>query len=374
MSARVLLGVTVTAADSPADLLGSVRRLAATGAPADLLVLDDSSDAEASAEVAHQCQVSGVLYHRAPRRLGRTRAANLALRAAATHGYDHAVLLLGETLAAAGVVDGLTAAAESTGAAVVMAWSSTADDYGLGIENATRYLNHQSAVDQVGASLSSNFGDVVFDVPSAAAPCVLVPTRAVRELGLLDPVFADYGSGLTDWSLRARSHGWRVCLAPGTFVLDAGSRANGTGPDSPTAQGTALVDLRYPQFRDQLVAFRSSGLIAAARIGASRRMVLDGARTNGYTLEVGWVASALPRGNAVRCRVTPDAPGVVTCELSGFAFTFGFTEGADPAEVVEDFFGTEPVSVATDEDREVAPPFAGRVGRDDDRLAYPARI
>lgn len=374
MSARVLLCVTVTAADSPADPLGSVRRLAAAGAPADLLVLDESGDTETSAELARQCQVSGVLYYRAPRRLGRTRAANLALRAAVTHGYDHAVLLLGETLAAAGLVDGLTAAADSTGAAVVMAWSSSADDYGLGVEDATRRLGHQSAVDRVGASLSSNFGDVVFDVPSAAAPCVLVPTGAVRELGLLDPVFSDYGSALTDWSLRGRSHGWRVCLAPGTFVLDAGSRPNGAGPDLPAAQGTALVDLRFPQFRDQLVAFRSSGLIAAARIGAARRMVLDGARTNGYTLEVGWVARPLPHGDAVSCRVTPEAPCVVTCEFSGFTFTLGFTEGADPAKVAEEFFGAEPVRAATDEDREVAPPFASWGGRDDDRLAYPARI
>lgn len=372
MTERLLLCVLATSPDPV--VLESVRRQSVPGVDVDVVVLDETGDSVRSEQLARACEELGLLRYRSPRRLGTTRAANLALRAALAAGHRDVVLTQGDGVLAAGTVERLRAAARRERSAVVMAWSDDGGEYGLECAEPDALRADPSLVDAIGDGLADNFGEVVFDVPTAPGGCVLVPTEAVEQVGLLDPVLQDHASALTDWSLRARSHGRRVSLAPSTFVARPARPAPGHAAWAAAQLGSAVVDQRYPQHRDQLVAFRASGLVAAARVGAGRRLMIDGARRDGYSIEVGWVVPAAEGTPLVRCLLAPEPAETVRCEYRGFTFTLGLEPEDDPVAVLADLLGGPPREANLYDRGRVASDVAVRTGVATDRYSYPTRI
>lgn len=377
MTARVLVCLTAHhGPDRTLSSLESAHRLGARDAAVDVLLLDD--DPADAAPLAARCAEVGVGYYRSRRTLGPARAANLGLRAALEGEYDHVLLVEAGCLLPANLLDSLLPAATQPGVACVMPWSNDVGLYSLENTAPARHLADQETVDWLAAALGSNFGDVVFDVPVATGGCVLIPTAAVRDVGLLDPVFT-YGFGqLEDWSLRSKSFGHRVCLAPSTFVYRP---APDSAPSAARAaavadhRGRALVDLRFPQFQDQLVAFRSSGLVEAARTGAARSVMVEGARTAGYTVDVGWLPRTVHDDSTrVRCVVAPDEAGVVRCEFRGFVFERPIGGVEELAAALDDLFGTLPAQVNVYDRGRVGSELALRLGLAADRFVYPTRV
>ncbi|WP_282948106.1 glycosyltransferase family 2 protein [Cellulomonas endometrii] len=373
MTDGILIGVVVTSLVPAA--LEAVRDQRLSDGDIDVLVLDETPDVVRSGELADACEELGLQRYRSPRPLGATRAMNLVLRAAAAARHRDAVLTTGADVLARGTVDRLRRAARANRSAVVLAWSDELDEYTLECTQADALVRDRELVDAVAASLDDNFGDVVFEVPFAGDGCVLLPTEAVEHVGLLDPVLEDRAAALTDWSLRAKSHGRRVSLVPGTFVARPAAR---TDPPAAAAArerlGQAVIDLRFPQFRDQLVAFRASGLVADARVGAARRLVVDGARRDGYALEVGWLAPASNGAPMVRCHVPPEPGETVRCTYRGFIFTLGLGREEEPVGALAALLGGPPRVVNLYDRGRAAEEIAARTGLGTDHYAYPTRV
>lgn len=381
MISDVLVCVVVTDEEDAERALESAARIGDDAGRVDVLVLDETTRESEQETVRRTVAHLGLPSYRSPRRLGGTRAINLALRAALDGDYSGALLMTGADVLAASAVERLAGAAAATGAAAVMAWSTSSGEYALECTDAVALRKDQEYVDAVGTALASNFGDVVFDVPHVSDACVLLPLEAVREVGLLDPVLEDRGAALTEWSLRARARGRRICLAPAAFVASSPPPAD--VPEYPVPAevrrarlGAAVVDLRYPQFREQMVAFRSSGLVAAARAGAGRCLVREGARTSGYAIEVGWLAPPPPPGapRRVRCSVSPEPADRLTCEYRGFTFARGLAGDEDVVDVLAELFEGPPAEVHLYDRGTVATAVAERTGLATDHFTYPTRV
>ncbi len=85
----------------------------------------------------------------------------------------------------------------------------------------------------------------------------------VEDVGVMDPVFGRGYCEETDWSLRSLAAGYRVALAPGTFVYHAGR-----GSNLERRAGRRASTPRCPRTRpSSTCATRAS----AARCGRSRR-------------------------------------------------------------------------------------------------------
>ena len=52
----------------------------------------------------------------------------------------------------------------------------------------------------------------------------------------------------------------------------------------------AIIDLRYPQFRSQVAAFSSSGLLEEMHTNVIKKILSEGGRQFGYRVDFGWVA------------------------------------------------------------------------------------
>ena len=380
MNERLLLCLTVDEDRSLASIAAaSAARLGGHEVDVDVLVLDDCAEpTDAGTQLARRCHELGIGYYRSPRRLGTPRTVNLGIRAAQRASYGYVVVARADVILPANLIDQLLDAQRRTGAASVSAWSSSLGEYSL--ENSDpAMVADQDVVDWVSTTLATNFGDVVFDVPVGVALCTLLPVPVIQDVGLMDPVFESGHGYMTDWTLRARSHGHRVCLAPGAFVHRTGSpetRPPGSRRHDEIAaqQAHALVDLRYPQFAEQLVAFRSSNLVPDARQGATRSIVLAAAADFGYSIDVGWLPRRPDAPADVRCVVGPDVVSSIRMEYRGFRFDLPLETDEDPTSTLKAFFGAPPTQITLHDRGRVGTELSANAGSVQDRFVYPTRL
>jgi hypothetical protein len=206
-------------------------------------------------------------------------------------------------------------------------------------------------VDWVSATLAGEFGDAGIDIPAGISFCILIPTAVIREVGIMDPV---YGRGYceeTDWSLRSKSQGFRVTLAPSVFVYHQGRGSTAeagllSAGHTTVPANEAILDMRFPFFRSQVDAFLSSDLLDTAWRAAARAVVVEAARQWGYILEVSWLHRPhLHEEQLVRVSVQPDgrAP-LVTMDFLGFQLTLN-SSLAELDQPIIDLLGKDPVSL-----------------------------
>ncbi len=317
---RVLLAITVFDGRPVVPrCLTSARRLAPTTCDLDVVVLDDASPEPGwSAELEGLCATYGMRYYRSPRNLGIPRNVNLGLLLAQAESYDHVIISNSDVVYPANLIDQLVAvAATDPTIGSVTAWSNNVSLYSLPNEDPDAYLADQETVDWVSERLAANYGVEATDVPAGISFCILIPTPVLREVGLMDPV---YGRGYceeTDWSLRSAQLGYRVVLAQGTFVYHKG-RASTTGAgllrdhETTVEANEAIIDHRYPTFREEVASFWHEGLLRETLDNARRVLIADGARQLGYDLDVSWLPKQPTGDLRPRVRIEPDGtePGV----------------------------------------------------------------
>jgi GT2 family glycosyltransferase len=324
---RVLLAITVYNGQTVVPAcLASAARLAEGREDVDILVLDDASPAVGwSAEVEAMCATLGLQYYCSPRNLGIPRNVNLGLLAALRWEYDYVVICNSDVLFPLNLVDRLLAVAATDPAiGSVTALSNNVSAYSLPIDDPDAHLQDQGLVDWLSASLAGEFGDIAIDIPAGISFCILIPTVALRRIGIMDPVFGRGYCEETDWSLRSQAAGYRIVLAPGTFVYHHGQGSTAeagvlSGGHTTVPANERIIDLRYPLFRSQVDAFVSSDILPTLHRNSTRRIVCDAARQNGYTLHVSWIGRLPPDSETVRCVVQPDGPGpTIVAAFKGF--------------------------------------------------------
>ena len=214
------------------------------------------------------------------------------------------------------------------------------------------HLADQGFVDWVADTLAEEFGTSAVDIPAGISFCILIPTAVLRTVGLMDPVFGRGYCEETDWTLRSKSLGYRVALAPSAFVyhrgqgsnLDAGLLASG---HTSVPAHERIIDLRYPLFREQVHGFINSEILDLLWNSARRSIMTRAAAEMGYQVHLGLQN---PQG------VTSSGP-LVTFERAhgalipvarfrGFRMELpGSAPGGDLVGSITDFFGRSPDSV-----------------------------
>lgn len=338
---RVLLAITVYNGREVVDrCLASAARLDDQQADVDVLVLDDASPEPGfSPRLEAACRTYGFHYYRSPRNLGIVRNVNLGMGRALTAGYSHVIVSNSDVVYPAALVSRLLRV-EQAGAqpGAVQAWSNNVSAFSLPNLDPDRFLSNQAMVDRIGDVLDEEFGHERVDLPCGVSFCILIPTDAIRAVGLMDPVFGRGYCEETDWSLRARGASLPVVLAPSAFVYHAGRGSTVDAglllPGEVTVEANeAVIDLRYPGFRDEVAAFQEAGTIEHLACRARGAISRDAAAREGYDLDVSWlVTDSAPERLRALINPGPEAAHVNIAYL-GFDHWVRFSDGDGPAAV-----------------------------------------
>ena len=244
----------------------SAMRMSAERADIDVLVLDDASPEPGwSEELAEFAARVGALYYRTPRNLGIPRNVSLGMKVALEQGYDFVTINNSDVIFPANLIDVMVeccTANDNVGA--VTASSNNVSIYSARNNDPDEYLSSQPVVDFVSGAAQTAFQGQVVDIPAGISFAIMIPAKVIDAVGLMDPVFGRGYCEETDWSLRSLQAGYRICLAPGTFVYHEGGGSNvaaglvAAGHTS-VPENEAIIDMRYPEFRNQCHTFISAG-------------------------------------------------------------------------------------------------------------------
>ena len=225
-------------------------------------------------------------------------------------GYDYVIISNSDVIYPRNLLTQMLRAVGPRGVGSVTAWSNNVSMYSLRNDDPDRFLADQERVDWISETLAGHYQDAVLDIPAGISFCILIPTAVVRDVGVMDPVFGRGYCEETDWSLRSLEAGYRVALATGTFVYHAGRGSNldaglVTSRHTSVPDNEAIIDLRYPDFRDQVRAFGPPGSQAGPPHGVGRDHApgRPGARLHHRRR---LAAASAVEDDVVRCTIAPD--------------------------------------------------------------------
>ena len=382
MTPRVLMCVTAyNGRDFLPRTLRSVGAIDRDGIDLDVLILDDHSPEPGwSQELAALCAEAGVDYYCTPRNLGIPRNVNLGLARGVSGGYDYVIICNSDIIVPSGVVKDLVECVKGDPTlGTVTALSNNVSLYSVPNSDPDRFLSDQDIVNWISAGVSGVYGHNVMDIPAGISFCIIVPTAVIADIGLMDPVFGRGYCEETDFTLRSRRAGYRIGLAPGVFVyhqgggsnVDAGLLSHG---ETTVPANEAIIDLRYPQFRNQVAAFSSSGLLEKMHTDVITKILAEGGRQFGYRVDFGWVARKPTDPRQVNVQVIPDGTAEVRISLLGFEHRWQLRPGDDVATQLREFFHRDPESVSIDSLAGRSFSWSDDAVHRDDRLSYPARV
>jgi len=332
LAPRVLFAITVfNGPEVVPPCLRSAAGFVDDSCAIDILVLDDASPLPGfSDDLRVLCSELGVEYYRSPRNLGVPRNVNLGLLRAVRGGYDYVVIANSDVIFSQRVVEQLVRVCSSDDSiGSVTAWSNNVSIYSLPNAEPDGHLPDQRFVDWIAEAIRPEFGDEAVDIPAGISFCICIPTHVVRKVGLMDPVFGRGYSEETDWTLRSKSLGYRITLSPSAFAYHRGGGSNVAAGlvqqgHSAVPANERIVDMRYPRFRSEVLAYQHSGIPEALTQRALRRITLEGARAYGYEVTVGHLRGPEAGSELARISIERDEHGLVA-----FAVFKGFTAELD---------------------------------------------
>ena len=352
MKPRVLHAITVyNGRPFVSRAVESALRMDADAATIDVLVLDDCSPEPGfSTEIEHLCAQKGALYYRSPRNLGIPRNVNLGLLFGVKNNYDYILINNSDVLFPRNLVSVMLEASGSPKVGSVTAWSNNVSIYSLPNTDPDRFLSSQTAVDFMSDKLADKFGSAPFDIPAGISFCIMISSELVRDIGIMDPIFGRGYCEETDWSLRSLRAGYRICLAPGTFVYHQGRGSNVaaglvSAHHSTVPENEDIIDMRYPDFRRQVLAFESKGEMLAKKQQAIRYLIDAAAETNGYAIYTGWTRLSAPgTDDLTHVIIMPDQHSLnISFSFRGFEEIVPIYTGDLPLQIRSRFHGKPPV-------------------------------
>lgn len=291
----------------------------------DVLVLDDASPEPGwSEELEGICRELGARYYRTPRNLGIPRNCSLGLATAMRENYDYVTINNSDVIFPKNLINRMIEACQADRVGSVTAWSNNVSIYSLPNADPDHYLASQERVDWLSETLAAKYGAEVIDIPAGISFCIMMPVDVVRAVGVMDPIFGRGYCEETDWSLRSLAMGYRLCLAPGTFVYHQGRGSNlaaglVSGAHTTVPENEAIIDLRYPEFRNQCDAFENSGIMARYKAEAIDHLLDAAVQRNGFNIVPGW--DVTPKGvseDAMRVEVHTEGQPHLRYFYAGF--------------------------------------------------------
>lgn len=320
----------------------SAMRMDQTDASIDVLVLDDASPEPGwSAELKEICRKLGANYYCTPRNLGIPRNCSLGLAAAMEKGYDYVTINNSDVIFPANLISQMIKTCKAEKAGSVTAWSNNVSIFSLPNVDPDTYLASQEMVDFISGRLAKKYGDEVLDVPAGISFCIMMPVEVVRHVGVMDPVFGRGYCEETDWSLRSLAMGYRLCLAPGTFVYHQGRGSNlaaglVSGAHTTVPENEAIIDLRHPEFRKQCQVFEIQGKMPKYKGDAIDYLIAEAIEAFGYEIVPAWTArSKSSIGKPVRVEVDVDnGSPVMRYFFAGFEQVWPIGSTADVRQAI----------------------------------------
>ncbi|QYA13659.1 MULTISPECIES: glycosyltransferase [unclassified Rhizobium] len=261
----------------------------------DVLVLDDASPEPGwSEELETLCKALGANYYLTPRNLGIPRNVSLGLLTAIEKNYDYVTINNSDVIFPKNLIATLVECCKQKNVGSVTAWSNNVSIYSIPNSDPDLFVSSQETVDFLSDSLAKKFSSTVMDIPAGISFCIMMPVSVVKDVGVMDPIFGRGYCEETDWSLRSLKMGYRVCLAPGTFVYHMGRGSNlaaglVSGAHSTVPENEIIIDMRYPEFRRQVSDFQSSGEMELLKSNAIEYLLDEAARRFGYAIVPEWV-------------------------------------------------------------------------------------
>jgi GT2 family glycosyltransferase len=332
--------------------LSSLSRLDPGPHSVDVLVLDDASPSPGWSDRCREMAVGmGMGYYRTPRNLGIPRNMNLGMLRALHAEYDAVILLNSDTVVPRNLIPTLIRPlSDDPMLSSTTAWSNNVSIYSLPNSDPERLASQPGLVDWLSEMLDEEFAGQAIPIPSAVGFCMALPTSAIAEVGLMDPVFGRGYSEEIDWCLRSHVQGYHSAMAPSCFVYHAGSgitRAEGLigAGDHIVHAHQAIIDARYPLYAGQLRAIIASSILDGMRERGLQRVLIGAARQHGYRLEASRLHARPGDPDVVRFRVDPDgASAVITAAYEGFEVSFDVGEGG-VLPTVESIVGQRPQEI-----------------------------
>lgn len=320
--------------------LESLGRIDSTGLDVEVIVLDDASPAPGWSDRLHDMATElGLWYYRSPRNLGIPRNMNLGLRAALALGFDAIILLNSDVIVPRDLVSSLVAPLGDRSISSVTAWSNQVSVYSLPVAQSHRLADDQDLVDWASARLHDEFGAETIDIPSAMGFCIAIPSDAVADVGLMDPLFGRGYSEEIDWSLRSHELGYRSVLSPGCFVYHAGGGS--TSAVGLTDRNQAIIDSRYPNYVRDVSTFCASNTSADLASRGLRRLVLSAAREFGYSIDAGFSSDTTDDRMARFVIGAGRCSSRLAAHFKGFSTSFEL-DAADAMKGIEGLVGCPP--------------------------------
>lgn len=295
MKPRVLHLITVyNGREFVPRAIESATRMDQSVADIDVLILDDASPEPGwSAELKLLCDKLGAHYYCAPRNLGIPRNCSLGLTTAIEKGYDYVTINNSDVIFPKNLITQMFKACQVEGVGSVTAWSNNVSIFSLPNADPDKYLASQEMVDFLSERLAQKYSTDLIDVPAGISFAIMMPVDVVRKVGVMDPIFGRGYCEETDWSLRSLAAGYRLCLAPGTFVYHQGRGSNVaaglvSGAHTTVPENEAIIDLRHPKFREQCHVFEMSGVMPRYKDEAVDYLIDQGAAKFGFEIVRNW--------------------------------------------------------------------------------------
>jgi len=263
-----VVGVTIVVPiyNAPHDVEVCIERLLAyTPKFAKILLIDDCSPDERIGQILKKYQdVNSIRIMRNAENMGFTRTVNKGIDEA---GEDDVILLNSDARVTPCWLEGmLTAAYSAPNIATVTAMSDRAGAFSAPkMGNDNKLPEEVDEITFARAFRRRSLG-LYPRVPTGNGFCMFVRRKCIKSIGSLDAEAFPRGYGEeNDFCMRAVRAGWINVIDDRTYVFHDRSKSFGDTKTELMTAGRAVVDARYPEYKNAIRIFSTSEKIALAR-------------------------------------------------------------------------------------------------------------
>lgn len=221
-----------------------------------IILIDDASDDPAIESIlSKHRERPGFEVHRNQRNLGYTRSVNLGIALA---GESDVILLNSDTKVTPGWVRNLHRAAYSDNRiATATPFSNNAGAFSAPLHGKYNPLPDWLSLDDYARLVTQSSERAYPDVPTGSGFCLYIRRQCLDEIGSFDAEAFPRGYGEeNDFCMRAIKHGWRHVVDDATLIYHVRGASFGDAKAELLRQGRAVIDERYPDYKQLIRVFQ----------------------------------------------------------------------------------------------------------------------